>query len=141
MSKRKSESRCSGVCRARLLISAVAAGAVAAGCAPVTTLDGERLAVRSDAFAAYVERVFREQNRAATALAFALEDAADAALLDTLESVEEALLDACAGLNALATTRRDGGRTGAVRGLGAAREAPRCERAPADAWRILEDAG
>ncbi len=138
MSKRKSESPSSCALRLAGLTLAAAAGVVAAGCAPVTTLDGERLAVRSEAFAAYVEEVFREQNRAATSLAFALEDSADVVRLDALEAAEETLLDACAGLNALATTRRDGGRAGAVRGLSAAREAPRCERATADAWAVLE---
>ena len=44
-----------------------------AGCASVTTADGTRLGLASPEFRAYVERVFREQNRLADAFAFALE--------------------------------------------------------------------
>lgn len=114
-----------------------------AGCAPVTTLDGERLPVRSEAFADYVEQVFREQNRVATELAFALEDSADPARLDALETAEDALFAACADLNAMAAARRDGRRMGAFRALAAARQAPECERAAAHARAALdaEDAG
>jgi len=138
VSKRKSESASSGRSRAvRIgLVAAAAAGAV--GCAPVTTLDGERLAVRSDAFAAYVEDVFREQNRVASALAFALEDETDPARLGALETAEDALFAACADLNALATARRDGERVGPFRSLGVARRAPECERAAADARQVLD---
>ena len=46
---------------------------ILAGCA-VLTADGERLRLTSPEFRAYVERVFREQNRAADQFAFALED-------------------------------------------------------------------
>ena len=49
---------------------------VLCACASVTTAAGERLALTSPEFRAYVERVFREQNRVASELAFELEDAA-----------------------------------------------------------------
>src|SRR5690606_25165560 len=107
--------------------------AFAAACAPVTTLEGERLGVRSEAFASYVENVFREQNRVATELAFALEDTTDPDRVMSLETAEEVLLAACAELNALAAARRDGERMGAFRSLAAARRAPDCERAAAAA--------
>jgi hypothetical protein len=110
-----------------------------AACTPLTTLDGERLSVRSDAFADYVEAVFRDQNRVATELAFALEDADDTDRLDALERAEEALLAACADLNAVASARRDGERMGPLRRLSAARQAPDCERAAADARAVLDD--
>lgn len=111
--------------------------ALVTGCAPVTTFEGERLSVRSDAFASYVEQVFREQNRVASELAFAIEDAVDPERLDALEAAEESLLEACAALNRLAAARRDGDSPGPFRSLGAARSAPDCERAAADADGIV----
>lgn len=113
---------------------------VLAGCAAVTTADGSRLPVASDRFAAYAERVFREQNRVATELAFALEDTpgADSTQFAALESAEEALLTACAGLNEVAAARRDGESPGVRRGLRAARQAPVCERATVEAAAVLE---
>jgi hypothetical protein len=114
----------------RWLILALSVAA-AAGCATVTTGHGERLRISSDEFAAYAERVFREQNRVASDLAFALADAEDedGPKYRALAAAEDALLDACAGLNEVAARRRDGERPGALRGLRAAREAPGCERA------------
>jgi hypothetical protein len=100
-----------------------------AGCVAVTTLDGERLAMRSPEFRAYVESVFRAQNRVATELAFALESDVGPAAEAELESAELGLIDACAGLNQIAIGRRDGtGRSGLGR-VEAARRAPDCERA------------
>lgn len=109
------------------------------GCA-VTTAGGDRLAVGSAAFRAYVERVFRAQNRVASELAFALEaDGVDAGRAAELENAERALLDACAEVNALAAARRDGRSLGAARQAAAARSAPECERATAAAERALGD--
>lgn len=121
---------------------AVAVFAALAGCAVVTTADGSRLPVASDRFAAYAEQVFRAQNRVATDLAFALEDApnAESEEFEALESAEESLLTACAGLNEVAAARRDGGGLGARRQLRAARQAPVCERATAAAEAVLERA-
>ena len=116
----------------------MAAAALSWGCAAVTTADGDRLPVRSERFAAYVEGVFREQNRVATELAFGLEDAsAGSARFDALAAAEDALLSACAGLNELAAARRDGEDAGGLRGLRAARQAPECERAAAAAAAVL----
>jgi hypothetical protein len=114
------------------------AGTILAGCA-VLTADGERLALTSPEFRAYVERVFREQNRVADRFAFALEGERDAPA--AVAAAEEALQDACARLNDLATARRDERHLSMRRRAAAARSAPACERtlrtsvATLDAWR------
>ena len=110
-----------------------------AGCAVVTTADGTRLALGSDDFRAYVERVFREQNRVADELAFALERSSAAG--DELAAAENELITACAGLNELATSRRDGEPLGVRRGAAAARRAPDCERATTAAEAALARRG
>jgi hypothetical protein len=97
------------------------------GCAAVPTADGQRLSLRSDEFRDYVERVFREQNRVADAVAFALE--APSAEDRQLAAAEQELLAACAGVNELATARRDQQRLGLLLSLRAARSVPECERA------------
>jgi hypothetical protein len=96
------------------------------GCAAVPTADGQRLRLRSPEFRDYVERVFREQNRVADALAFALEapNVQDPGLADA----EQELLAACAGVNELATARRDQQRLGMRASVRAARSVPDCER-------------
>jgi len=115
-----------------------AATAILAGCA-VLTADGERLALTSPGFRAYVERVFREQNRVADRFAFALEGERDAPA--GVMAAEQALLDACAALNELATARRDDRHLSLRQRSTAARSAPTCERtmrasvATLDAWR------
>ena len=98
-------------------------------CVSVTTLDGERLTAPSSEFRAYVEGVFREQNRVATDLAFALESAADTADKDEIEAAERDLIAACAALNEIATERRAGRELERSRQKEAARSAPQCERA------------
>ena len=115
-----------------------AATAILAGCA-VLTGDGERLALTSPGFRAYVERVFREQNRVADRFAFALEGERDAPAAVT--TAEQSLLDACAALNELATARRDERHLSVRQRSAAAHSAPMCERtmrasvATLDAWR------
>ena len=99
--------------------------AALAGCAAVITADGGRLRLTSEEFRAYVERVFREQNRVADEVAFALDEPGRAA--DALAAAEQQLLEACAGVNELATARRDQQRLGARRSVSAARTVPRCE--------------
>jgi len=96
------------------------------GCAAVSTADGERLSLTSEGFRAYVERVFREQNRVADELAFALE--APGAKPGELAAAEQRLLEACAGVNELATARRDDLRLGMRRSSSAARTVPQCEK-------------
>ncbi len=110
---------------------ALAAAALLSACAAVTTADGTRLALRSDEFRAYVERVFRDQNKTASELAFALDDATFGGGTEPRElaTAEETLLAACTGLNELATSRRDAQHLGLRRSAAAARGAPECERA------------
>jgi hypothetical protein len=95
------------------------------GCAAIATPDGERLRLTSVEFRAYVERVFREQNRVADEVAFALE-ASDPP--PGLADGEERLLAACEGVNELATARRDERRLTLRHSLSAARTVPRCEQ-------------
>ena len=108
------------------------------GCA-VLTADGSRLTLTSPEFRGYVERVFREQNRVADQFAFALEG--ERAAPAAVTAAEQALLDACAALNELATARRDERRLGLRQRSAAARSVPDCERtmrvsaATLDAWR------
>jgi hypothetical protein len=93
----------------------------------VPTADGQRLSLRSDEFRDYVERVFREQNRVADAVAFALEAPGESDA--QLAAAEQELLTACTGVNELATARRDQQRLGMRASLRAARSVPDCERA------------
>jgi hypothetical protein len=117
------------------------AAAFLGACASVTSVDGTRLRMGSDAFAAYVESVFRAQNTVATELAFALDEADPGTeRFERLETVETELIAACAGLNELAVRRRDGRAAGGLRGAGAARSAPACERATRTAGEALEAA-
>jgi hypothetical protein len=106
--------------------AAVAVAIALSGCAAVTTADGERLNLTSPEFRSYVERVFREQNRLADELAFAAEDGEGGA---AIAAAEDALLEACAGVNELATSRRDEQRLGIKRSAAAARSVPQCETA------------
>jgi hypothetical protein len=107
------------------------------GCATVSTADGERLRLSSIGFREYVERVFREQNRVADELAFALE--APGAERGELGGAEQRLLDACAGVNELATAQRDERRLGIRRSVASARSVPACERAAREAARLIDD--
>jgi hypothetical protein len=115
-----------------------AATAIMTGCA-VLTADGERLALTSPEFRAYVERVFREQNKVADQFAFALEGERGAPA--GVMAAEQSLLEACAALNELATARRDERHLSLRQRSTAARSAPMCERtmrvsaATLDAWR------
>jgi hypothetical protein len=120
----------------RWLVAAVVATACAAGagCA-VTTADGRRLRLASSEFRVYAEQVFREQNRVASDLAFALEAPAPAS--DLIEA-EESLLAACSSLNAVASARRDGESSSLAEQTRAGRNAPRCEAAIAVAEAALE---
>jgi hypothetical protein len=100
-----------------------------AGCA-VTAVDGTRMSPKSDEFAAYVEAVFRRQNEVASALALELEgENPDSAHYDELDAVELDLLDACLGINELASRQRDGEPLRGFKALKRARQAPDCERA------------
>jgi hypothetical protein len=119
---------------ARIAVVLAASGVL--GACAVVTIDGQRLALTSAEFPAYVERVFREQNRLADQLVFALEDPANAA--PELEAAEQALLTACADLNELATARRDERHLGVRRSASAARSVPACEAATRSGAATLE---
>ena len=111
---------------------------IVAGCA-VLTADGERLTLTSPQFRAYVERVFREQNRVADQFAFALEDNRD--VPTGVAAAEQSMQEACAALNELATARRDDRHLSLRKRSESARSVPTCERtmrtsaATLDAWR------
>ena len=109
---------------------------VVSGCATVVTADDARLNVASPEFRAYVERVFREQNTVLNALAFAVEDSEVPA--PSLLAAEKALVDACGGVNALATARRDSVKLGMRRDLKLARSAGVCELATRQAAAALD---
>ena len=121
--------------RAATLLVAIA---ILSGCA-VLTADGERLTLTSPEFRAYVERVFREQNRVADQFAFALEGVRDAPA--NVTAAEQSLQEACAALNELATARRDELPLSVSQRSTSARSVPTCERtlrasvATLDAWR------
>ena len=109
-----------------------------AGCAgTITTTDGRQLRLDSAEFQGYVERVFREQNQTATALAFA-QDAATGGRYERLLELEDALLEACAALNTLASARRDERTLGLRAQARMARTAPDCEAAAQRAQADLE---
>lgn len=123
-------------------LALVAAAAAVAGCAGVLTADGERLRTASPEFRAYVEGVFRAQNRVASALAFALEDVPVPPVEPedvALAAAETRLIEHCARLNEMAALRRDDARAGLRRSVAAAREAPRCEAAAREAEALLAD--
>ena len=119
-------------------LSVVLAVACLSGCSAVPTADGETLRLTSAEFREYVERVFREQNRVADAIAFALE--APGSPRADLAAAEQELLAACEGVNELATARRDQRRLGLRARAHAAGTVPDCERATraADA-RLIRD--
>ena len=126
--------------RSFLLIPAVFS--LVAACAPVTSLDGQRMPMRSDAFSEYVESVFRQQNDVATQLAFALDrEEFDSPSYVLLEAAELGLLEACAGLNDLAVRRRDGSSAGGLGAARAARRAPACEQAAVEAQAVIDGLG
>jgi hypothetical protein len=120
----------------RLSIMLVIVGTVA-GCA-VTSVDGRRMGIRSDAFADYVEAVFRRQNEAATALGFVLDgEQPGSERYRALEAAELNLLTACRGLNELASAARAGESGRGPGSLRRARQAPACEQATAAAEQSL----
>jgi hypothetical protein len=123
-------------CRALVLASMLVLGTA---CVSVTTLEGERLTAPSAEFRAYVEAVFREQNRVATDLAFALESISDTAA-QGIETAEGDLIAACSSLNEIATERRAGRELSRQRQIDAAESAPQCEQATRAAVIALESA-
>jgi hypothetical protein len=122
------------------MLAVAAMAAVPAACA-VTTADGTRLGLTSTEFRAYVERVFRDQNKVASDLAFALDDATSSggAAPPALTAAEDRLLEACSGVNELAISRRDQSDLGVRKSASAARSAPDCERATRAAQTALRE--
>lgn len=113
--------------------------ALIGGCAgSLTTPDGERIALRSDAFADYAERVFRYQNEVLDTMAFALDTRGDDA---ALIAAEDRVLLSCAGLNDIAVRRQRGAGIRPVRDARTARGIPECESAAQAAADLLESAG
>lgn len=118
---------------------ALSAATLTVSACAVLTADGDRLSLTSPEFRSYVERVFREQNRVADQFAFALEDQRNAP--PDVAAAEQALQDACAAVNELATARRDATPLSLRQRSAAARSAPQCERttrasaSTLDAWR------
>jgi hypothetical protein len=109
----------------------------AAGCA-VTGVQGQRMPLRSEAFGAYVEEVFRRQNDVAARLSLELErESPETGRYTLLEDAELALLTACGSLNEIARARRDGERIGGLGGLRRARRTPDCELATDRAAALL----
>jgi hypothetical protein len=92
--------------------------------------DGQRMQLKSDAYAEYVERVFQFQSDVSTELAFVLADEdQDSLRFIQLEDAELDVLTACRGLNELASARRNGSHPGGFAALKQARQVPDCERA------------
>ena len=114
---------------------------MSSGCiATVETLDGSQHRISSDAFRAYAEAVFREQNRVASALVFRMEDEQlDPAAHERLADVEARLLDACRALNEVAVRRRDDEGRRLFADARAAKTVPDCERAVVSAREMLAD--
>ena len=122
----------------RRIVSGIVIAGCAAGCA-VTSVDGDRMRLRSDRFTDYVEATFRRQNEVSTDLAVAIDEAGvDSARYSILETVEGRLLETCRGLNELARAQRDGEPVGGLGALKRARGAPDCEQATAAAAAALD---
>jgi hypothetical protein len=115
----------------RILLAAAALLAMLtapAGCLTrVRTASGAAVSLDSPAFREYAAAVFRTQNGIATRIAFLMEDATDPAEHARLLALEESLLEACMGLNALAAAERDGRPLGKLEAWQAARAVPACE--------------
>jgi hypothetical protein len=141
MGEQSGGQRPSRVAKARTAIAVLGVAMLAACAITPAGEDAERLRVGSPEFRAYVERVFREQNRVAGELGFALLDAeldADTPAVDRLDAAELALLDACSSLNTLATAQRDGEPMRRLAALRAARTAPECEVATANGLAVID---
>jgi len=137
-------SMCNGIAvkrrtvRLHVILYSIGFAICCTGC--VTTVqprDGGPLRGSSAEFRSYAARIFRLQNEVASALALRLEDASPADV-PGLEAAEDALLDACAELNATAARRRDGGGVRPFADLSTARSVPGCESATLAAQQQLE---
>ena len=125
---------------------AVVAGIlVLAACAPyITAANGERMRANSQEFRDYARQVFEMHNDAVTRIAYALDDLeSDPDQIDRYNGIVDAddrMMDACAELNKLAIARRDDKQLGMSELAGVASSVPDCERATAQATRLISDA-
>ena len=107
------------------------------GCA-VTSAGGERMGLRSDAFAGYIETVFRRQNEVATDLLTELDNEdPESDRFQSLDAADYELQIACREMNSLARANRDGELDRGLAALRQARTAPECERATDAAAALL----
>lgn len=121
-------------------LAVVCVTAVGLGGCAVTSLDGQRLRLQSDAYADYVERVFRLQSDVSTELAFLLADENPGSpRYPLLEDADDAVWAACLGLNELAAEQQNGDRPGGLGALQRARAVPECERAATAAAELLAE--
>ena len=124
---------------------AVVAGLlVLAGCAPyITAANGDRMRANSQEFRDYARQVFEMHNEAVTTIAYALDDLeSDPDQIDRYNGIVDAddrMMDACAELNKLAIARRDDKQLGMSELAGVASSVPDCERATAQATRLISN--
>ena len=124
---------------------AVVAGIlVLAACAPyITAANGERMRANSQEFRDYARQVFEMHNDAVTRIAYALDDLeSDPDQIDRYNGIVDAddrMMDACAELNKLAIARRDDKQLGMSELAGVASSVPDCERATAQATRLISN--
>ena len=117
---------------------------VLAGCAPyITAANGDRMRANSQEFRGYARQVFEMQNETVTRIAYALDDLeSDPDQIDRYNSIVDAddrMMDACAELNKLAIARRDDKQLGMSELAGVASSVPDCERATAQATRLISN--
>lgn len=96
--------------------------------------------LKSDAYADYVERVFRLQSEVSTELAFLLADEDPGSLrYPQLADADDAVWSACLGINELAAEHQSGDRPAGPGALKRARGVPECERAASEASDLLTE--
>ena len=95
----------------------------------------------SQEFRDYARQVFEMHNDAVTTIAYALDDLeSDPDQIDRYNGIVDAddrMMDACAELNKLAIARRDDKQLGMSELAGVASSIPDCERATAQATRLI----
>lgn len=98
----------------------------------------------SQEFRDYARQVFETHNEAVTTIAYALDDLeSDPDQIDRYNGIVDAddrMMGACAGLDKLAIARRDDKQLGMSELAGVASSVPDCERATAQATRLISDA-
>lgn len=124
----------------RRIVSGIVIVTCLTGCA-ITSVDGDRMRLKSDRFADYVETVFRRQNEISIEMASEIDDEGlTSARYSMLDTLDRQLLVACRGMNELARAKRNAEPVRGLGGLKRARGAPDCERATNEAAAALESA-